>query len=155
MKFRKATLRDLPFIVQMLADDKLGQQREKYHPVLPEKYYDAFQYIESDPNQELIVAENDQHEVVGTLQLTFIQGLSYQGGLRAQIESVRVREDSRGKGIGGQMMQWAIQRARQRNAHIVQLASNKQRPDAIRFYERLGFIPSHEGMKLHFNKGEV
>jgi len=95
-----------------------------------------------------MVVENDAGEIVGTFHLTFIQYLTHQGSIRAQIESVRVREDHRGKGIGKKMFQWAINRAKEKGANLVQLTSDKKRPDAIRFYEKLGFIASHEGMKL-------
>jgi GNAT superfamily N-acetyltransferase len=149
MKFRKATRSDTPSIVQLIANDKLGQIREKYADPLPQKYYDAFDNISIDPNQELIVVENDQHEIIGTLHLTFIQYLTYQGGIRAQIEAVRIREDLRGDGIGQRMFEWAIQRAKERNAHLLQLTTDKQRPEAFRFYEKLGFKASHEGMKMH------
>jgi len=151
MRFREAKRKDIPFIVQMLANDQLGQLRERYEDPLPKEYYEAFNKISADLNQELIVVENDQEEIIGTLQLSFIQYLTYQGGIRAQIEAVRIREDLRGKGLGRAMFEWAIQRARERNAHILQLTSDKQRPDAIRFYEKLGFRASHEGMKIHFN----
>jgi len=147
MIFRKANREDLPAIVQMLANDKLGKYREKYQDPLPASYYDAFDAIDSDPNQELVVAENT-HGVIGTLQLTFTPGLTYQGGWRASIEAVRVRDDMTGKGIGHQLIEWAIQRARDRNAILVQLTSNKERPDAIRFYEQIGFSATHEGLKI-------
>jgi GNAT superfamily N-acetyltransferase len=150
MKFRKAIQRDVPFIVQMLADDELGQLRENYQDPLPELYYDAFANIYKDPNQELTVIENEAGEIIGTLQLSFIQYLTYQGGIRAQIEAVRIRSDQRGQGIGEAVFTWAIQRAKERGAHVLQLTTDKQRPDAIRFYEKLGFKASHEGMKLHF-----
>ena len=149
MIFRKATKSDIPFIVQMLADDKLGRLREDYREPLPEIYYQAFENIDADTNQELIVVEKDS-EVIGTLQLSFIQYLTYQGGIRAQIEAVRIREDLRGAGIGQQMFEWAIERARERKAHILQLTTDKSRPEALHFYEKLGFKASHEGMKLHF-----
>jgi GNAT superfamily N-acetyltransferase len=150
MKFRKAIKQDTPHIVQLLANDKLGQLRENYKDPLPHKYYDAFDKINDDPNQELIVVENEAGEIIGTLQLTFIQYLTYQGGIRAQIEAVRIREDLRGEGIGQKMFGWAIQRAKERNAHLLQLTTDKQRPEAVRFYEKLGFKASHEGMKIHF-----
>ena len=150
MKFRKAVKKDIPFIVQMIANDKLGQLRGNYTDPLPEKYYDAFERINADANQELIVVENDQNSIIGTLQLSFIQYLTYQGGMRAQIETVRIREDLRGEGIGQKMFEWAIQRAKERNAHLLQLTTDKQRPEAVRFYEKLGFKASHEGMKMHF-----
>ena len=130
----------------MLANDPLGALREDLQH--PEKYQQAFELIDKDDNQELIVVENEGGEVIGTFQLTFIQYLTHQGGIRAQVESVRVRDDQRGKGIGEQMFQWAIHRAKQKGAHLVQLTSDKKRLDAIRFYERLGFTASHEGMKL-------
>lgn len=150
MKFRKAIRRDTPSIVQLIANDKLGQLRESYSDPLPKRYYDAFEKINADPSQELIVVENDQNEIIGTLQLSFIQYLTYQGGIRAQIEAVRIREDLRGEGIGKNMFEWAIQRAKERKAHLLQLTTDKQRPEAIRFYEKLGFRASHEGMKIYF-----
>ncbi|PKP28513.1 MAG: GNAT family N-acetyltransferase [Bacteroidetes bacterium HGW-Bacteroidetes-18] len=149
MIFRKATKNDVPFIVKMLANDKLGKLRENYQEPLPETYYDAFEIINKDPNQELMVAENNK-EILGTFQLTFIPYLSFQGKLRAQIENVFVREDLTGQGIGKKMIEWAIERAKNRNAHLLQLTSDKKRPYAIKFYENLSFIASHEGMKLHF-----
>ena len=151
MKFRPATQADVTAIVQMIANDKLGKLREDYREPLPEVYYQAFQNIDQDPNQELIILESEDQEVIGTLQLSFIQYLTYQGGIRAQIEAVRIHEDHRGKGIGQKMFEWAINRARERGVHLVQLTTDKKRPEAIRFYENLGFKASHEGMKLHFN----
>nr|WP_229598251.1 GNAT family N-acetyltransferase [Runella aurantiaca] len=133
----------------MLADDELGKLRENYQSPLPDLYYEAFTNIENDVNQELIVIENDANEIIGTLQLSFIQYLTYQGGIRAQIEAVRIRSDQRGQGIGETVFMWAIQRAKERGAHVLQLTTDKQRPDAIRFYEKLGFKASHEGMKMH------
>lgn len=150
MKFRKADLEDVPFIIEMLANDKLGSQRENYQQPLPQLYYDAFEKINADANQELMVVENNENEIIGTLQLSFIQYLTYQGGIRAQIEAVRIREDQRGKGIGDAVFRWAIQRAKEKGAHLLQLTTDKKRPDALRFYEKLGFKASHEGMKLHF-----
>ena len=149
MIFRKATKNDLPFIVKLMANDKLGKLRENYREPLPQSYYAAFEIINSDPNQELMVAENDK-EILATFQLTFIQYLSFQGKLRAQIENVFVREDLTGQGIGKKIFERAIDRAKTRNAHVLQLTSDKQRPRAIKFYEDLGFTASHEGMKLHF-----
>lgn len=151
MNFRRATKKDIPLIVKMIANDKLGKLRENYQHPLPEVYYEAFEIINSDPNQELMVVENENDpEIIGTFQLTFIQYLAYQGRLRAQIENVMVREDLRGQGIGKKMFEWTIERAKERNAHLLQLTSDKKRPTAIKFYEDSGFIASHEGMKLHF-----
>lgn len=151
MQFRKATRADVKTIVSMLANDKLGQLREDFQDPLPEKYYQAFEHIDQDANQELIVVEEGEM-VVGTLQLSFIPYLTYQGGIRAQIEAVRIREDQRGQGLGEKMFRWAIARAEERGAHLIQLTTDKKRPDALKFYEKLGFKASHEGMKLHFNK---
>ena len=150
MTFRKATPKDLPKIVEMIADDELGKTRENFQIPLPNEYLDAFQKIIADKNQELIVVENKSFEVIGTLQLSFIQYLTYQGGIRAQIEAVRIRKDKRGLGIGKAMFEWAIHRAKERNAHLLQLTTDKKRPKAIKFYEDLGFKQSHEGMKIHF-----
>jgi len=154
MDFRKAIIKDVPSIVELLANDKLGQLREKYEDPLPQKYYDAFDKINADPNQELIVVENEHKEIIGTLQLSYLQYLTYQGGIRAQIEAVRIREDLRGKGLGQMMFEWAIGRAMERKAHLLQLTTDKQRPEALRFYEKLGFKASHEGMKIHFQNPE-
>ncbi len=150
MKFRKATIEDVPFIVEMIADDKLGMKREDYREPLPESYLDAFRNIHADTNQELIVVEANDGKIIGTLQLSFIQYLTYQGGIRAQIEAVRIHKDFRGKGLGTKMFEWAINRAQERKAHVLQLTTDKQRPEAIKFYEELGFVASHEGMKMHF-----
>lgn len=152
MKFRKALKEDVPFIVQLMADDELGKLREDFKDPLPQQYYLAFSNIDNDPNQELTVIENDEGEIIGTLQLSFIQYLTYQGGIRAQIEAVRIRSDQRGQGIGEQLFRWAIDRAKEKGAHLLQLTTDKKRPDAIRFYENLGFKASHEGMKLHFDQ---
>lgn len=149
MKIRKAKESDISAIVALLANDKLGKLRENYKEPLPQKYYDAFKAINEDQNQELIVFENETEQIIGTMQLSFIPYLTYQGGVRAQIEAVRVHEDYRNKGIGQQLFEWAIQRAKQKGAHVVQLTTDKKRPDALKFYEKLGFTASHEGMKLH------
>lgn len=147
VSFRLAKRADLPSIVRMLADDELGSQRERFQEPLPASYYTAYDQIEKDSNHELIVAELDG-EIIGTLHLIFIPSISYQGGLRAQIESVRVDRKYRGQGIGSKLMKWAIERARRRNAQLVQLTSNESRKDAHRFYEKLGFDRAHLGMKL-------
>jgi GNAT superfamily N-acetyltransferase len=151
MIFRKASQADLPGIVQMIAEDELGKSRERFQLPLPSEYLKAFEKINADSNQELIVVENDLHEIIGTMQLSFIQYLTYRGGLRAQIEAVRIRKDQRGLGIGKSMFQWAIHRAKERKAHLVQLTTDKKRPIAIQFYEDLGFKATHEGMKLHLD----
>ena len=178
LTFRDATILDLPEIVRMLADDFLGGQRERFEEPLPESYVRAFREIEADPNNELIVAvrqaaspvgdvggaqlkgpdEGDkahaggtpavQSEIVGTMQLTFTPSISFQGGKRATVESVRVDSKYRGQGIGERMMRWVIERAKEKGCVSVQLTTNLERTDAHRFYERLGFSRSHLGMKL-------
>jgi GNAT superfamily N-acetyltransferase len=145
--FRLAGRGDLPSIVRMLADDDLGSQRECYEDPLPESYYSAFEQINHDPNHELIVAERNG-EVIGTLHLMFLPSVSFQGVLRAQVESVRVDKRFQSQGIGGELMKWSMERARQRGAHVIQLTTHQTRLDAHRFYERLGFKGSHLGMKL-------
>ncbi len=150
MNYRKATEKDLTAIVKMMTDDVLGRERENFKTPLPNSYMNAFKNIEADQNQELIVLENEKLEIIGTLQISYLQYISYCGGIRAQIENVFIRADQRGLGIGKKMFEWAINRAKEKNAHIVQLTSNKERPRAIKFYENLGFKASHEGMKLHF-----
>ena len=145
--FRRATIKDLPAIVHMLADDDLGSQRERDETPLPETYIHAFNEIDTDKNHELIVAELNG-DVVGTLHLTFLPSISYQGGLRSQVESVRVDSTLRSKGIGAEMMRHAINRAKERGAYLMQLTSHESRIAAHRFYERLGFKKAHVGMKL-------
>jgi GNAT superfamily N-acetyltransferase len=147
LQFRRATKEDLLAIVQLLADDALGAAREQVTGTLPVAYIQAFQKIDSDANQELTVAVMNEI-IVATFHLTYIQYLTYQGGIRAQIEAVRTHSKYRGQGIGTQVFQYAIQRAKDKGCHLVQLTSDKKRPDAIRFYESLGFEASHEGMKL-------
>lgn len=148
LTFRQATRQDLPEIVRMLADDFLGAARERYENPLPESYIKAFEEIEADKNNELIVAETGG-EIVGTLQITFTPSISFQGGKRATVESVRVDEKHRGRGIGKELMFWAIARAKRENCYILQLTTNNNRHDTHRFYENLGFKGTHLGMKLY------
>lgn len=150
LNYRRATESDLTTIIKMIADDELGKKRENFQTPLPKEYLIAFKKISLDPNQELIVVEDKNAEIIGTLQLSFIQYLTYQGGIRAQIEAVRIRKDKRSLGIGKEMFRWAIKKAQEKGAHLLQLTSDKKRPKAIKFYEDLGFEASHEGMKIHF-----
>ena len=131
----------------MLADDPLGATREDPRLPLARGYTDAFAAIAADPNQMLAVAEWDG-VVVGTLQLTFIPGISHQGGVRGQIEAVRVAASQRGRGLGERMIRWAVEECRARGCRMVQLTTNVSRTDAHRFYERLGFSRSHFGYRL-------
>lgn len=150
ISFRHATEQDLERIVEMLSDDILGSQRERYEIPLPSSYLEAFKAIEADPNNELIVACY-QNKVVGVEQVTFTPYLTHQGGWRATVEGVRISSDARGQGVGSKLIQWAIERAKERGCHLIQLTTDKQRADAIRFYERLGFNATHEGMKMKLN----
>lgn len=147
LTFRLATAPDLADIIHMLLDDPLGATREAMNETLPESYDKAFQQIAADPNQELTVVEQNG-EKVATFQLTFIPYLTHQGGLRAQVEAVRVHSAHRGKGIGSQVFAYIRNRAMEKGCHLVQLTTDKRRPDAIRFYESLGYVATHEGMKL-------
>lgn len=148
VKIRQAKSKDISAVVKMLSDDSLGQKREKVQSPLSKSYITAFDAIADDGNNKLIVACRGP-EVVGCLQLTFIPNITYQGGWRAQIEGVRVRSDERTKGIGERMFKWAIDHSLERSCHLVQLTTNKARPEAIQFYKKLGFNASHEGMKLN------
>ncbi len=145
--FRRATAADLPRIIELLSDDELGRLREAPGPPASPLYDEAFAAIDRDPNQFLAVAD-EGGAVVGCLQLSFIPGLSRVGQLRGQIESVRVAATRRGSGLGRLMFEWAIGECRRRGCGLVQLTSDKTRPDALRFYESLGFVASHEGLKL-------
>lgn len=148
LSYRQARQADLPQLIAMLFNDSLGASREDFSEPLDPRYQAAFEQIDADSNNELIVVES-QGELAGMLQLTFIPYLSHMGSWRCLIEAVRVAEHLRGRGLGTGIFQWAIARARERNCAMVQLTSNKQRSDAIRFYRALGFVDSHEGFKLY------
>ncbi len=144
---RSATAADLPAIVRLLADDPLGATRESFVEPLPQAYTEAFDAIRAQGGNEILVAEHDG-AVVGCLQFTVIPGLARLGMSRGQIEGVRVDKQCRGQGVGEALFRDAIERARAAGCGLVQLTTDKSRPDAHRFYERLGFVASHEGMKL-------
>jgi len=147
IRFRPAEAADLPQIVALLADDPLGRSREDTSLPLDRRYLDAFDALRRDPNQALVVADAGG-AVIGCMQLSFIPGLSRRGAWRGQIESVRVASSHRGGGLGRRMFEWAIAECRRRGCGLVQLATDKARPDALRFYEALGFEATHEGLKL-------
>jgi GNAT superfamily N-acetyltransferase len=147
LTFRKAEKNDLDPIVEMLADDALGKGRERYIHPLPESYMQAFQAIDADPNNELIVVCRET-EIIGVMQMTFTPYLTHQGSWRATIEGVRTSSVVRGQGTGTQMIKWAIERAKERGCSLVQLTTDKQRAEALRFYQKLGFSATHEGMKM-------
>lgn len=145
--FRQAVESDIVSLVGLLADDDLGALRENLSTPLKQNYLDAFQSIEQDPNNELTVVECNS-ELVGMLQLTFIPYLTHTGSWRCLIEGVRIAKEYRGQGLGSRFISWAIERAGEKNCGIVQLTSDKQRPEALKFYESLGFQATHEGFKL-------
>ena len=146
MRFRDATRADVPAIVAMLADDSLGQGREGAD-LAP--YLAAFDQIAANPAHQLIVAE-DAGRIIATCQLTILSGLSRQGARRALVEAVRVTADLRGRGIGAALMAECETRARAAGCGMIQLTTDRSRQDAHRFYERLGYQPSHIGMKKPF-----
>jgi ribosomal protein S18 acetylase RimI-like enzyme len=147
---RRARRDDVGAIVAMLADDPLGRARERIEDPLPAGYHLAFEAVERDPNIHLVVAEGDAGTVIGCLQLCILPGLSSQGASRALIEDVRVASHCRSRGIGEQLVQWAVAEARGRGCRLVELLTHHTRVDAQRFYQRLGFTPSHVGMTLRF-----
>jgi ribosomal protein S18 acetylase RimI-like enzyme len=146
---RPARREDVADIIGMLADDHLGRARERFEEPLPKVYYDAFARLSSDPNIQLMVAEEGGN-VVGCLQLCILPGLSSQGAARGLIEDVRVASDRRSRGIGEQLVQWAVGEAKARGCKLVELLTHHTRVDAQRFYERLGFAKSHIGMTIRF-----
>jgi ribosomal protein S18 acetylase RimI-like enzyme len=153
IEFRTARREDLQQIVRLLAEDPLGAQRERYEEPLPQAYLDAFERMSRQPGNRILLAVDDG-EVAGCLQLTLIAGLSRQGLTRAQIEGVRVAKDRRRSGIGEGLMSQAIEIARAEGCGLVQLTTDQRRADAHRFYERLGFVASHLGMKLALGPAE-
>jgi N-acetylglutamate synthase-like GNAT family acetyltransferase len=148
---RKTRIADLPHLVELLLEDELGQTRESRSAVVHENYIKAFHKIDSDPNQYLMVVENGD-EIIGTCHLTIMPSLTFIGSTRMQIEAVRVAGKYRGQKIGSWMFDQAISYAKEHDASIIQLTTNKKRPKAKHFYEKLGFEASHEGMKLYLRK---
>ena len=151
---RAAAKEDLPSIVALLANDPLGALREHSGDTLSPAYRAAFEAISADPNHQLLVADF-KGTVVGVLQLSFLPHLTYEGGWRAQIEGVRVSEKLRSRGVGQALLQSAIARAKEKGCHLVQLTTDRRRPQALQFYLALGFEATHNGLKLHLDRGTV
>ena len=147
---RRARRDDVGSIIAMLADDRLGGARERLEDPLPQVYFDAFERLAREPNIQLVVAEDGEGAVVGCLQLCILPGLSSQGASRGLIEDVRVARHCRSRGIGEQLVQWAVADARSKGCKLVELLTHHTRVDAQRFYERLGFARSHVGMTVRF-----
>jgi ribosomal protein S18 acetylase RimI-like enzyme len=149
VSIRPARREDVPAMIAMLADDHLGRARERVEDPLPAVYYEAFERVERDPNLTLVVAESEGR-VIGCLQLAVLAGISSQGGIRGLLEDVRVASDCRSRGIGEQLVQWAVAEAKARGCNLVELLTHQTRTDAQRFYKRLGFAASHVGMTVRF-----
>lgn len=147
LKYRSAAFEDLESLIALLSNDSLGNKREDASVPLNRAYIEAFDAIVRDPNNQLLVVEQENF-LVGMLQITFIPYLTHIGSWRCLIEGVRIHSDYRGQGFGEKMFEHAIEQAKNKGCTIVQLTSDKQRPDAIRFYEKLGFKSTHEGFKL-------
>jgi ribosomal protein S18 acetylase RimI-like enzyme len=147
---RRARRDDLGSIITMLADDPLGGQRERIEEPLPQAYFDAFERVQRDPNLQLVVAEDGEGAVIGCLQLCILPGVSSQGASRGLLEDVRVASHCRSRGVGEQLVQWAVAEARTSGCKLVELLTHHTRVDAQRFYERLGFARSHVGMTIRF-----
>ena len=146
-KVRRATIADLSAIIALLADDELGKNREVASDGISLDYINAFEIIDNDPNAEIVVMTIED-DVIATAQVNYITYLNFQGGMRAQIESVRVHKNYRGQKLGEKLMLHIIEQAKNKGCHFVQLTTNKSRERAKTFYEKLGFVASHEGMKL-------
>ena len=151
--YRDATLADLPIVIAMLAEEQIGGRADNPAEPLDPVYLAAFDAIERDPNQRLIVAELDGR-VVGTMLLSRLPGLLNHGAWRGQIEAVRIASDKRSLGLGAAMIGWAVEYFRERGCYMAQLTSNNDRLAAHRFYERLGWKKSHSGFKLTLMKGD-
>ncbi len=149
IEFRRARREDVPAIVALLAEDAIGATRESFEAGkdIPDEYWQAFEAVDGAPHDLLAVIDAGG-EIVGTLQLTVVRSLSRRGAKRGIIESVRVRGDLRGQGLGQKFIVWTIEQARARGCRVVQLTTDKRRTDAHRFYAKLGFVATHEGMKL-------
>jgi GNAT superfamily N-acetyltransferase len=145
---RKASIDDLKTIVSLISDDKLGQTREEFNNKLDQNYIDAFYKINSDPNQYLMVLCNNK-KVIGTCHGTLMSSLMFKGSMRMQIEAVRIDLEARGENLGAKMIEFALEWGKKHGATIFQLTTNKKRAGAIKFYEKLGFKATHEGMKLY------
>jgi ribosomal protein S18 acetylase RimI-like enzyme len=150
IKVRAARSGDVAAIVTMLADDALGRGRERIEDPLPPCYSAAFDRVAGDPNIHLVVAEDEGGAVIGCLQLCILPGLSSQGASRALIEDVRVASHCRSRGIGEQLVTWALSEAQRKGCRLVELLTHNTRLDAQRFYARLGFAASHVGMTIRF-----
>ena len=150
LELRKAKQGDLEAIVALLMDDELGKTRESMNECDWDAYLKAFKQIDQDTHQALMVLERDG-ELLGTCHLTLMPSLTFKGAMRLQIESVRVCRRLRGQNLGQKMLELAIHWGKEQGATIIQLTTHKERPDALRFYKKLGFKATHVGMKLYLD----
>jgi len=150
LKYRRANSNDLVAIVTLLINDSLGKDRECLTQELDSRYLEAFKKIDADPNQYLMIVEID-NVIVGTCHTSLLHSLTFKGSTRLQIEAVRIKDEYRGQGIGEHMISEAIRHGKINGASIIQLTTNKERSDAQRFYERIGFKATHAGMKLYLD----
>ncbi len=146
---REAADGDLPRIVELLAQLSLDAPREEFGPPLPESYRSAFREVEADPRQRLFVVETEGR-IVGAASLVIVPNLSHQGRPYAIVENVVVDAAKRGGGYGELLLRYAMAEARRAGCYKLSLTSNKQRRDAHRFYESLGFRATHEGFRVDF-----
>jgi len=149
LTYRHAAPEDLPFIVGLIVEDAVVATNDRVADARQPDYDNALKAIDADPNQEMFVVE-DAGKPIGCFQLSYLPGLMRRGMWRGMIEVVHVSQNERNHGYGSEMMRWALERCRERGCGMVQLTSNKKRTDAHRFYERLGFLKSHEGFKYYF-----
>ncbi len=152
MKMRKAILNDLPEIITLLAEDELGQTRESLSTTIDPRYLKAFELINNDTNQFLMVVISEDQMIIGTCHLTLMPSLTFSGSTRLQIEAVRIALSYRSKKIGEWMIKEVITFGKSHGASIIQLTTNIKRPEAKKFYERLGFESTHVGMKLYLEE---
>jgi N-acetylglutamate synthase-like GNAT family acetyltransferase len=143
---RKANINDLSRIIELLIEDDLGKARESSESTISKDYLKAFKLIDADMNQYLMVVEFENN-VIGTCHLTIMPSMTFKGSIRMQIEAVRVCESMRGRRIGQWMISQAVDYAKSKDVSIIQLTTNKKSAEAKRFYEKLGFESTHEGMK--------
>ncbi|MEZ2390136.1 GNAT family N-acetyltransferase [bacterium RCC_150] len=143
---RLARADDLPRIVELLEADAMGPD-DGLPLTTAEDYLHAFKSLRNEPSNELWVAIGPDGEVLGTLQMVYFTTLSWNAARRAQLAGVRIAPSQRGRGTGTELVTWAVERARSQGCRVIQLSSDKRRIDAHRFYARLGFVATHEGLR--------
>jgi GNAT superfamily N-acetyltransferase len=148
LSHKKASKSDLPRLVELLIDDELGSKRDGDFEKNKKSYEDMFDLIDKDPNQYLMVILQED-KIIGTCHLTLVPSLTYKGKIRCQIEALRVCSKMRGKGMGHWVIREAIEWGKKNKAKIFQLTADKRRERVKKFYESLGFVPTHDGYKMN------